>query len=143
MRSRAAGTERALLGRAVTLTLLSGLASVVVAAVTVGRAGALAALVALGLVLGFLVLGQLPVAQAARGRRGTGAALLLLLYSVRIAVLLGAFRIFYASDDLDREVLGLTVIACAAGWTVGTVWSALRWRPVLVEPDETAGTGSR
>jgi hypothetical protein len=77
----------------VTLTLLSGLASVVVAAVTVGRAGALAALVALGLVLGFLVLGQLPVAQAARGRRGTGAALLLLLYSVRIAVLLGAFRI--------------------------------------------------
>jgi hypothetical protein len=141
VRSGAAGTERTLLGRAVILTLLAGVVSGVVAAVTVGREGTLAALVALGLVLGFLVLGQLPVAQAARGRRGTGAALLLLLYSVRIAVLLGTFRIFYTSDGLDRDVLGLTVIACAAGWTVGTVWSALRWRPMVVEPDEPAGTG--
>ncbi len=143
MTSRAAHTERTLLGRAVTLTLVTGVASVVVAAVTVGRTGLLAALVALGLVLGFLVLGQLPVAQAARGHRGAGAALLLLLYSARIAILLGTFRVFYSSDDLDRDVLGLTVIACAAGWTIGTVWSALRWKPMVVEPDEPAGAGRR
>jgi hypothetical protein len=32
-------------------------------------------------------------------------------------------------------VLGLTVIGTALGWTVGTVWSALRWRPMVVEPE--------
>jgi hypothetical protein len=125
----------------VALTFLAGVVSAVVAAVTVGTSGLLAAAVAVGLVLGFLLVGQLPVAQAARGRRGTGAALLLLLYSLRIAILLISFRIFYASDDLDRDVLGLSIIVCAAGWTAGTVWSALHWRPLVVEPEEAVGDG--
>lgn len=128
------GTERTLLGRAVVLTLLVGLVSVGLAAAA-GRAAVLAALLALGLVLGFLLIGQLPVAQVARGRRRVGAALLVVLFTIRVLLLLVAFRVFYVSDDVDRKVLGLTVIACALAWTAGTVWAALRWRPMVVEPD--------
>jgi hypothetical protein len=129
-------TERTLLGPAVLLTALTGLVAVAVAAVTSGSDGALAALLAVGIVLGFLVVGQLPVAQVARGRRAVGSALLLLLFTSRVMLLLVAFRVFYSSDAVDREVLGLSVIACALGWTAGTVWSALRWRPMVVEPEE-------
>jgi hypothetical protein len=133
--ARAPSVTRALLGRAVVLTVVTGGVALGVAAVTGGADAVRASLVALTLVLGFLLLGQLPVSQAARGRRGLGAALLLFLYTTRIAVLLLAFRVFYVSDDVDRRVLGATVIACALGWTAGTVWSALRWRPMLVEPE--------
>lgn len=134
MTGRAAAPARALLGRAVVLALLAGVAAVCVAAATEGRAGLRGALLAVGLVLGFLLVGQVPVGQAARGRKRLAAALLLLLYTTRVALLLVAFRAFYVSDDVDREILGLTVIACALAWTAGTVWSALRWRPMVVDP---------
>ena len=69
------------------------------------------------------------VAQAARGRRGLGAMLLLLGYSTAgrpaAAVVFGAV--------IQRRSAGprgarLTVIAVALGWTAGTVWTWLRWR---------------
>lgn len=135
-------TERTLLGPAVALTALTGVVAVVVAALVVGWDGTRAALVAVGLVLGFLLVGQLPVSQVARGRRGVGSALLLFLFTARVMLLLVAFRVFYTSPDVDREVLGLSVIACALGWTAGTVWSALRWRPMVVEPEEPEPEGS-
>ena len=50
-------------------------------------------------------------------------------------LLVVAFRVFAGSDEVDRSALGLTVIACALAWTAGTVWTALRWRPMLVEPE--------
>jgi hypothetical protein len=128
-------TERTLLGPAVVLTLVAGTASVAVAWAAVGAEGRRAALVAVGMVLGFLLVGQLPVAQVARGRRRLGAALLVLLFVVRLLVLLVAFGVFYVADGVDREALGLTVITCALAWTAGTVWSALRWRPMVVDPE--------
>ena len=131
------GTERALLGPAVVLTALTGVVAVVVAAVAVGADGTRAALLAVGLVLGFLLVGQVPVSQVARGRRRLGSALLVVLFTTRVLLLLLAFRLFYVSETVDREVLGLSVIACAMAWTAGTVWSALRWRPMVVEPEDT------
>lgn len=121
------------------LTLVAGLVCAVVAAATAGRDGLLAALVGLALVLGFLLVGQLPVAQAARGRRVLATALLILLYTTRVLLLLLAFRIFTAADQVDLTSLGATVVVCALAWTAGTVWTAIRWRPMVVEPDPSAG----
>jgi hypothetical protein len=87
--------------------------------------------------------GQLPVAQVARGRRALGAALLVFLYSTRVVLLLVAFRVFSVAGQVDRETLGLTVVICALAWTAGTVWAAMRWRPMVVEPVREPDTAVR
>lgn len=135
MTQRPAGPVRALLGRAVVLTLIAGVACAAVAATVVGRGGVLAALVGVGLVLGFLLVGQIPVAQVASGRRVLGVALLVSLYTTRALLLVLAWRALSVSDTVDRRTLGLTIVVCALAWTGGTVWSAVRWRPVLIEPE--------
>ena len=131
---------RELLSRAVVLTVLAGTTCAAAAAVTRGRPGLVSAAAACVLVLAFLLVGQLPVHQAGLGRRRTGAALLVVLYALRVLLCLAAFRVVTTTGraDLDREVLGLTTLACALAWTAGTVWTALRWRPVVVVP-ESAG----
>jgi ATP synthase protein I len=138
------GTDaRRLLAPAVLAAVGAGVVAVAVAAVVTGGSGAVGALVGLGLVLSFLLLGQVPVAQAAKGRRSLGAGLLLLLYLIRVALLLTAFRLVVAGDDVHRRAVGVTVIACALSWTAGTVWSALRWRPLVVEPADAEGSAPR
>lgn len=141
MTRRALSTERVLLGPALVTALLTGLVALIVSAVTAGRAGLLAALVAVALVLGFLVVGQLPLAHVARGRRGVGAAMVLAIYVTRIVLLVVAYAVFTSTDAVDRTALGLTILACALGWTAGTVWSALRWRPMVVDPEDVSGAG--
>lgn len=132
------GTERTLLSRALLLTAGVGLVCVAVASVARGLDGFRGALVGIGLVLTFLVIGQVPISQVARGRRRLGAALLVVLYVGRVLLLVLAYGLVLgtgAADALDREALGLAVVAGALAWTAGTVWSALRWRPVLVVPE--------
>lgn len=136
VRPAAPGTSaRGLLGPAVLAALAAGVLAVAVAAAVAGGPGAAGAAIGLALVVGFLLLGQVPVAQVARGRRGLGAALLLLLYTARVVLLLVALRVLSDTDGVHREAVGLTVIAAALAWTAGTVWSALRWRPLVVETD--------
>jgi ATP synthase protein I len=135
VRPAAPGTSaRGLLGPAVLAALAAGALAVVAAAVVAGGPGAAGASIGLALVVGFLLLGQVPVAQVARGRRGLAAGLLLMLYTARVGLLLIALRVLSDADGVDREAVGLTVIAAALAWTAGTVWSALRWRPLVVEP---------
>lgn len=129
------GLRRALLGRAVVMTLVVGGLATVTAGLARGGEGVVGALVGMVLVLGFLLAGQLPLGLVARGRSRLGTALLVLVYTVRLMILLLAFRLFSVAEDVDRTVLGLTVIACALAWTMGAVWSALLWRPLVVEPD--------
>lgn len=124
---------RALLGPAVLAALAAGLVCAAVAGVTDGVGGLGAACLATALVLCFLLVGQLPVAQAVRGRRGLGAMLLLLGYFLRVLVLLVALVAVREAGSPDRQVLGLTVITVALGWTAGTVWSWLHWRPPVVD----------
>ena len=144
VRPAAPGTSaRGLLGPAVLAALAAGALAVVAAAVVAGGPGAAGASIGLALVVGFLLLGQVPVAQVARGRRGLGAALLLLLYTARVVLLLLALRVLSDADDVHRGAVGLTVIVCALAWTAGTVWSALRWRPHVVEPDVGEVPGAR
>ena len=138
VRPAAPGTSaRGLLGPAVLAAVTVGVLAVAVAAAVAGGPGATGAAVGLALVVGFLLLGQVPVAQVARGRRGLGAALLLLLYTARVGLLLVALRVLSDADGVHRGAVGLTVIAAALAWTAGTVWSALRWQPLVVEPEVT------
>ena len=144
VRPAAPGTSaRGLLGPAVLAALVAGGLAVVVAAAVAGGPGATGAAIGLALVVGFLLLGQVPVAQVARGRRGLGAALLLLLYTTRVVLLLVALRVLSDADSVHRGAVGLTVIAAALAWTAGTVWSAMRWRPLVVEPDPGEASGRR
>ena len=144
VRPAAPGTSaRGLLGPAVLAALVAGGLSVLVAAAVAGGPGAAGAAIGLGLVVAFLLLGQVPVSQVARGRRGLGAALLLLLYTARVVLLLVALRVLSDTDGVHRGAVGLTVIAAALAWTAGTVWSALRWRPLVVEPDAGEVPGHR
>ena len=126
---------RRLLGPATLTALAVGAVCVVVGSVVSGTDGLWAALLGVGLVLGFLFVGQLPVAQAARGRGGLGALLLLLGYSLRVLLLLMVFAVVTQAEEPDRQVLGVTVIAVALGWTAGTVWTWLHWRGPVVDVD--------
>lgn len=126
---------RVVLVPAASAALAVGICSIAVAAAVAGRHAAVSAMIATMLVLSFLLLGQLPVAQASKGRPALGAALLLGGYTARIALALFALRLFYVADGVDREVLGLTVVVTALAWTVGAVWAFLRWRPLYVEPE--------
>ena len=126
---------RPLLGPAVVSAVAVAVGAAVVALVVEGPRSLAAVALGTGLVLGFLLIGQLPVSQVGKGRRGLGAMLLLLGYTTRVALLLVAFRIVVRSGSPDREVLGMTVVAVALGWTGGAVWSFLRWRPAVVDVD--------
>lgn len=127
---------RALLDRAAALALAAGLVCAVLGGLLRGVTGVVSALVAVGLVLAFLLIGQLPVAAAARGSRWGAGLLLLGLYVTRVLVLVGGYLVVVNADTgLDRRWLGLTVMVSALAWTAGTLWSALRWRPYVVDPD--------
>ena len=99
-----------------------------------GRAG-LSAAGAVALVVGFLWLGQLPVAQAARGRKRLGTALLILGYTVRITAVVLALRHVFDSPVLDRRVFGISVVLTALAWTAGGLWRLSTWRPLTIEPE--------
>lgn len=127
---------RTLLSRAVLLATGAGLVVAVVAGLRRGGEGLLGAGLGTALVLAFLLVGQIPVAQVAAGRRRLAAALLVSLYVSRVLLLLVAYRLVVVPGaGIDRPSLGLAVLACAIAWTVGTVWAALRWRPYVVGPD--------
>lgn len=128
------GPARTVLVPATLVATGAGLVCTAVATVLEGADGLLAALVGTGLVVAFLLVGQAPVAQVARGRKVLGTALLVLGYTARISLLLIAFRLLSGSTALDRDVLGVTVVVCALAWTAGAVVAYLRWRPMYVEP---------
>jgi hypothetical protein len=139
--SSAAVGGPALLGVATGAALLAGAACTAAGAVSGGGRGALSAGLATGLVLSFLWAGQLPVAQAARGRKVLGTALLLFGYTARVALLLLAFRLFAGADFLDRRTFGVAVVVTALTWTAGALWTLLRWRAPNVETDDATGEG--
>lgn len=132
---------RALLTPAVVGAVVTWLVTAVLALVVDGSTGLAAAALGGALVLGFLVAGQLPVAQAAKGRGFLGASLLLVGYLTRVVLVLVAFVLVVVDGRMDRQVLGGTVMAVALGWTAGTVWSWLHWRPPVVDVDLPAAAG--
>ena len=126
---------RVLLRPATALALCLGLGCTLVAGLVGGGRGALSAAAATVLVLGFLWFGQLPIAQAARGRRRLATALLIVGYTVRVAAALLALRLLLGSTTLDRRVFGASIVLIALGWTAGGLWSLMGWRSVTIEAD--------
>jgi ATP synthase protein I len=133
---------RALLGTSVLVALGVAVLCMVLGAVVAGTEGLAAAALGGVLVVGFLLLGQLPLVQVAKGRRGVGALMLLLGYLLQVLVLLVVFAVVVETSGVDEKVLGLTIIAVALGWTGATVWRWLRWRPPVVEVDLPSDRGS-
>lgn len=126
--------ERELLGPATGATAAAGLFSAVVALLAGGADALLASAVGTALVLAFLLLGQLPLALAARGRKGLGGFLLLFGYAGQVVMLFLALLVVLRSDVLDREPLGLSVLVATLAWTAAAVWTFVRWKPTLIEP---------
>ena len=121
---RASGRARGIVARrnrvAALVTCAVGAAGTAVAAATHGADGVWSALLAVVLVLVFFSVGSLPFAVAGDAQRGRGCLAFLVLgltYVLRLAAGVVVYGLASSSADLDRQVIGLTVIACALGWT--------------------------
>lgn len=132
------GQVRQLLRLSAIAAVVTGAACTVVGLVLRGWPGLLAGLLATGMVVGFLLVGQLPVSRPVQGRGCLAAALVLALYVARVVLLIVAYAVVVnlTADAVDGDVVGLTVIATALAWTAATVWTAVHWKPVLIAPDE-------
>jgi hypothetical protein len=105
---------------AAVVTCAVGAAGTAVAALTHGPDGIWSALLALVLVLVFFSAGSLPFAVAGDGqggRRGLAFLVLGMTYVLRLLVGVVVYGLASASADLDRRVIGLTIIGCALAWT--------------------------
>lgn len=135
---------------AAVVTSAAAVVCALVAALSSGVAGAVSAAVGGAVVVAFCSSGTLPLAVfgGVGERAGVALAVLLLTYTLRLAVALVVLRLAGRSDLLEPRVIGLTVIACALAWTGTQVRSALR-APGMLEIDPvragptTAGTLGR
>jgi hypothetical protein len=91
----------------------------IVAWLAVGSEGAASAAIGTGIVVGFFWTGIIPVSLTDGARLGAGAglAVLLLTYTLRLAVVLLLLRLLSRADVVDRRSLGVTIITCALTWT--------------------------
>jgi ATP synthase protein I len=109
-------------------TVLAGLGCAVAGFVAEGGSGALSALLGAVVVLGFFGSGIVPL-LVVRGddesSKGLATGILLLTYTLRLAVAVAVLRVGSATDALDQRWLGLSVIACALAWTGGQVVRAM------------------
>ena len=111
-------------------TLTAGLACAVVAGLAVGREGLLGAAIGTALVLGFLWSGIVPLlvvrGDAAASAKGLATGILLLSYTLRLALALVVLKLAGGSDALSQRALGITVIVTAAVWTLAQLVRGLR-----------------
>jgi hypothetical protein len=111
-------------------TVVAGAVCAIVAWFAVGADGTASAAIGTVIVVGFFWSGTIPVVLADGARLGAGAglAVLLLTYTLRLAVVLLLLRLLSRNEVVDRRSLGLTVIACALTWTAVHIGAATRRR---------------
>ena len=99
------------------VTLAVGALCVLVSWAAVGSQGPGSALLGLVMVLVFFSVGTIPLAVAGDGTR-SGFAFMVLAMTYVLRILLGVvvYVIASASPSIDRQAVGLTVIACALAW---------------------------
>jgi hypothetical protein len=99
-------------------TFVVGLLCSVVGWVATGPEGLVSGLLATLLVVVFLWSGLVPlyVTRALESRVGVGLGVLLLTYTLRIALIVLVLRLAARSESLDGRWLGVTLIACALTW---------------------------
>ncbi|TDD66038.1 hypothetical protein E1262_23425 [Jiangella aurantiaca] len=114
-RSPAAAARPALL-----LTLAVGAGCAVAAALTAGSAGLWSAVVATVLVIAFFASGSLPVLLARHLPPSglAGAGVLIVTYSLRLALIFIALGVLTSIDGVDERWLGLSLMACALVYTL-------------------------
>ena len=100
-------------------TLVVGLLSSVVGWLASGTDGLLSGLLATVLVVAFFWSGLIPfqVIRGLESRAGIGLGVLLLTYTLRLALVLLVLRMAGRADVIDGRWLGVTVIGCALTWT--------------------------
>ncbi len=116
-----AGLRRRRVPAAPAATLSVGLACAGAAGVQVGSRGAVSALLATAVVIGFLWSGALPLLVLRGSAGGSGLLLLLLNYALRLVLALAVLRVSVRAGWVLPPVLGLTVVACALTWTTAQV----------------------
>jgi hypothetical protein len=118
-------------------TLVVGVACSLVGWVAAGTEGLAGGLVATAIVVGFLTSGLIPIriTQGASVRAGLGLAVLLLTYTLRLALVLAALVLISRAGLVDARWLGVTIIACALTWSAVHVAHAVlasRHEPTVV-----------
>jgi hypothetical protein len=102
------------------LTLAAGAACAVAAAVAAGTAGLWAALIATVLVIAFFASGSLPIALAryVPPSAMAGVGLLIMTYTLRLALVFVALGAVAGADGVDQRWLGLSLVACTLAYTL-------------------------
>lgn len=120
------GVARAMRGASL-VTLAVGLAMSFAAWAAGGTDALAAGLAGTAVVIAFFWSGSIPVFLT-RGREnaGLGMGVLLLTYSLRIALVLLALTLVGRTEIVDERWLGATVIACALCWAAAHAAFALR-----------------
>lgn len=100
-------------------TFVVGAVSTIAAWFAVGPGGAVSAALATAIVVGFFWSGTIPVVLTDGARLGpaAGLALLLLTYTLRLAVVALALQVLSRSELVDPRWLGGAMIVCALTWT--------------------------
>lgn len=108
-------------------TAVVGALCAIPAGVAEGGRGVLSALLGTAVVLAFFWTGIVPILLARdETSKGLATGVLLLTYTLRLAVAVAVLRVAGRSDALSQRWVGLTVIGCALAWTVAQVVRGLR-----------------
>lgn len=106
-------------------TVAAGVASSGVALALTGASGAASAAAATVVVVGFLWTGTLPVRLVAWGTPAMSAAILLLTYTLRLALAVAVIRGLGAVTELSPSTVGITVVGCALVWSAAALGAAV------------------
>ena len=120
-----------------------GLVATVVSAVVAGEKGLTGALVALGAVVVFFVLGFVALMRITRDRPQLAMSAGMLVYAVQI-LLIGVFIIVFSGTTLfNGRAFALTLLATVLAWVAGQVRQTLTSRMLYVDPQATAPVNRR
>jgi ATP synthase protein I len=114
-----AGTRPRRLVGAPLLTLLAGAVCAAVAGAQLGSRGVVSALLGTAVVVLFFWSGVLPIllSRGQEDKAALGLAVLLVSYTLRLALALLLLRLADRAGQVDGGAIGLTIIVCTVVWT--------------------------
>ncbi|WP_157988008.1 hypothetical protein [Jiangella endophytica] len=136
-RSPAAAARPALL-----LTAAAGAACAVTAALVSGGAALWSAVIAAVLVIAFFASGALPVLLARHLPPSglAGAGVLIVTYSLRLALVFIGLGVLTSIDSIDERALGLSLMVCALVYTLTYAVTMFRENARGAQPAVRTGT---
>ncbi|WP_062438906.1 hypothetical protein [Herbidospora daliensis] len=129
-----ANDVRVLKGAAVP-TVAVGVIAVIVSAIFAGFAGALGAVIALGLVAAFFTIGLIVVTWAGRISPMAMFASAVLSYLVKVIAIMITLRAFETTTVFNPRAFALSVIVLTVVWTFGEMRGFMKLKLLYVEPD--------